>query len=120
MANGTYLPGPLPSTSRIPHDAGYNGLLECPCSDRIPFEWGITYAIDDTDNHDPKNKNKCKECFTAVQQVIKAEKYDTQDISMYHYLLVVLALLMKKVRSELSGTSLLMLSSMAAVSKWRH
>lgn len=88
MANGTYLPGPLPSTSRIPHDAGYNGLLECPCSDRIHFEWGITYAIDDTDNHDPKNKNKCKEaiqnateCFTAVQQVIKAEKYDTQDIS---------------------------------------
>ncbi|CAJ1924746.1 unnamed protein product [Cylindrotheca closterium] len=86
MKNHTYLPGPLPSSSRIPHDAGYNGLLECPCSDRIPFEWGMTYAIDEGSCHGSQ-KTKCKEviqnateCFTAVEYVIKGVHYDTQTI----------------------------------------
>jgi len=87
MNNHTHLPGPLPSNSRIPQDAGYSGLLECPCSDRILIEWGITYAIDEGNCHS-SNTNTCKEsiqnateCFTAVEYVIKGVQYDTKIIS---------------------------------------
>jgi len=93
MNNHTYLPGPLPTSSRIPQDAGYNGLLECPCGDRFPFEWGMTYAIDEGGCHGlQQQKTKCKaaiqnatECFTAVEYVIKGfqyNKHSTDDESL--------------------------------------
>ena len=84
MENHTYIPGPKPSSSRIPHDAGYNGLIECPCSDRLAVEWGMTYAFDE-EHCQGSEKNKCKEsiqnateCFTAVEYVIKGVHYDKQ------------------------------------------
>jgi hypothetical protein len=80
MKNHTYLPGPLPSSSRIPPDAGYNGLLECPCSDRVPFEWGMTYEFADSDDCTAPIAN-ATDCFFAVQQVIKSQHYDKKTVS---------------------------------------
>eukprot|EP00980_Cylindrotheca_fusiformis_P016758 scaffold5048_cov121-Cylindrotheca_fusiformis.AAC.9 len=45
MKNSSFLPGPLLRSSRIPPEAGYSGLLECPCTDRIDFELGMTYSL---------------------------------------------------------------------------
>jgi hypothetical protein len=89
-----YQPGgaapPPPKSSQIPADtAGYNGLIECPCSDRLVKEWHVTYALGSTTN---KN-NKCvteeedgdqihnaTECFTAVQQVIPSNHYQWKPV----------------------------------------
>jgi hypothetical protein len=47
MTNSTFLPEPLPRASQILDGvAGYNPLLECPCSDRPVKEWDMTYSID--------------------------------------------------------------------------
>eukprot|EP00980_Cylindrotheca_fusiformis_P031435 scaffold26366_cov117-Cylindrotheca_fusiformis.AAC.6 len=80
MKNHTYLPGPLPSSSRIPPEAGYSGLIECPCSDRIPIEWGMTYGFGESDDCTAPVSN-ATECFSAVQQVIKSERYENKAIS---------------------------------------
>lgn len=45
-----FKPGPLPKESPLnPFNhvggAGYSGLLECPCSDRVVKEWNMTYVL---------------------------------------------------------------------------
>ena len=40
-----FVPGPLPKSSQIPPTAGFSGLLECPCSDRIQRAWNMTYVL---------------------------------------------------------------------------
>lgn len=39
MAGAKFMPGPLPKSSRIPSSAGYDGLIEGPCSDRLAKQW---------------------------------------------------------------------------------
>lgn len=82
MSNGTFVPDPsnpnlLPNSFRPidPTVAGYNPLLECPCTDRLRKEWSMTYKVDSEDN----NGNGCEgpienatECFEAVPQIIPA------------------------------------------------
>jgi hypothetical protein len=81
MKNATFRPGPLPRSSRIPApEAGYSGLLECPCTDRIDFEWSMTYAFDESRKCTAPVQN-ASECFTAVQQVIKSVQYNQKTVS---------------------------------------
>jgi hypothetical protein len=90
MTNATYLPGPRPKTSRIPPQAGYNGLLECPCSDRLPKEWAMTYKLlseNDNDNDDDSDQQceapvqSATECFSATPQVVQSNHYRTKTVS---------------------------------------
>jgi Stress up-regulated Nod 19 len=77
MANATFLPGPLPKSSKIRDGAaGYNPILECPCSDRLPKEWGMTYTLD-PDHHADRgaaagSMDNSTECFGAVSGLIPA------------------------------------------------
>ena len=78
MTNATFLPGPKPKNSPIPPSAGYNGLIECPCTDRLPKEWHMTYTL---------SADKCQgsivdssECFVAAQQVIPSTEYSTRTV----------------------------------------
>jgi hypothetical protein len=77
-----FRPGPLPNSSRIPASAGYNGLIECPCSDRIEKEWSMSYALDEGDSEacagDIENAT---ECFWGAQQVVQAQKHVDRTIS---------------------------------------
>lgn len=83
MTNATFLPGPMPKSSKIPASAGYNGLLECPCTDRLPKEWHMTYQIDVSDIG---NKGcvgpilDVSECSLAARQVIPSTNYTLQTI----------------------------------------
>eukprot|EP00961_Rhodomonas_salina_P085859 1153236-Rhodomonas_salina.1 len=67
MAGAKFMPGPLPKSSRIPASAGYSGLIECPCSDRLPSKWEPAYAL--------QGSSSCKgdvasasECFSGARQ----------------------------------------------------
>ena len=73
-SDSTYHPGPLPKSSRIPTSAGYNGLIECPCSDRIEKEWHMSYSIDSNDCSDGEIENPA-ECLKAAQQVAPSSNY---------------------------------------------
>eukprot|EP00978_Attheya_sp_CCMP212_P008412 scaffold19815_cov58-Attheya_sp.AAC.3 len=79
MKNATYLPGPLPQSSRIPPEAGYNGLLECPCTDRLPKEWAMTYTLADTGNCTSRVQN-ATECFAATKQIIPSDQYHIKTV----------------------------------------
>lgn len=81
----------LPKSSRI-RDlkmANYNPLLECPCSDRLPKTWGMTYSLKnldpnknhivlDIDHSENREKDDGKgprlenstECFAAALQLL--------------------------------------------------
>lgn len=80
MQNATFQAGPLPRSSRIPPEAGYSGLLECPCTDRIDFEWGMTYALEESGTCTAPVQN-ATECSFAVQQTIKSERYNARSVS---------------------------------------
>jgi hypothetical protein len=75
MKDSVYMPGPLPSSSQIPQDAGYNGLLECPCSDRLPKEWSMTYALKNTGKCTGEPIQNATECFSGARMVIQAAQY---------------------------------------------
>ncbi|CAJ1925741.1 unnamed protein product [Cylindrotheca closterium] len=86
--NSTYLPGPMPSGSRIPPEAGYSGLLECPCTDRIEFKWGMTYGFDGGGGANDNNDYYCSgpvpnatNCHEAVQYVVKGKEYRSSQVS---------------------------------------
>ena len=84
--NGTkFMSGPLPKNSRIPSSAGYSGLVECPCSDRLPKKWAMTYALDP---QSPDASSPCTapienalECFSGARDVVKAARYRERTIS---------------------------------------
>ena len=40
-----HMPGPLLSGSKIPPTTGHSGLIECPCSDRLPKNWSMSHAL---------------------------------------------------------------------------
>jgi hypothetical protein len=80
MENATYIPGgPLPRSSQIRNgEAGYNPLLECPCSDRLLKKWQMTYTThpkscqhdDDDDDDDAARLQNATECYLAATQLI--------------------------------------------------
>lgn len=76
MKSATYHPGPLPKSSRIPHSAGYSGLIECPCSTRLPKEWSMSYSIDKCQGGDIANST---ECMTAAKAVVASNHYNLVD-----------------------------------------
>ncbi len=78
MSNSTFLPGPMPKNSPIPSSAGYNGLLECPCTDRLPKEWNMTYQLYSENCHG--TINNASECFLAAPQVIPSTNYTTRTV----------------------------------------
>lgn len=85
-----YVPGgPLPANSGIPASAGYSGLIECPCTDRLPIEWHMTYGIggdsdnDKTDDHGGTCSGpvgNAKACFQGAKTVFAANVYRTETI----------------------------------------
>jgi hypothetical protein len=81
MMNATFLPGPLPKASQIRDGAaGYNPLVECPCSDRLDIEWGMTYSLD-TNSCDGEEMLNASECFKAAQDLIPSNKVSTKTVS---------------------------------------
>lgn len=74
-----FQPGPLPKSSQAPPDAKYNGLIECPCSTRLPKVWSMTYGL--------KNEGTCEtavsnasECYSAVPKVVQADRYNHRTV----------------------------------------
>jgi len=63
-----YRPGPMPRSSQVPPSAGYSGLLECPCSDRIQKTWNMTYSLKATICDEPVQSQK--ECFETAPQLV--------------------------------------------------
>lgn len=86
MTDTTFLPGPLPKSSKIRDGvAGYNPILECPCSDRLPKEWGMTYSLDT--NHGcakAEAMDNATECFGAVSRLIPALRFAYQVVNDSH------------------------------------
>jgi len=75
-------PGPLPKSSRIPANAGYSGLIECPCSDSLKIEWNMTYALDDGASAPCTGEiQNATECFLAAKQVVQALKHTSHTVS---------------------------------------
>ncbi|KAL3928147.1 MAG: hypothetical protein SGARI_005125 [Bacillariaceae sp.] len=81
MTNSTFIPGPLPKSSQIRDGvAGYNPLLECPCSDRLKIEWGMGYTMDPK-SCDGETMKNATECFQAAQKLIPSNKISTETVS---------------------------------------
>lgn len=78
-------PGPRPKSSRIPPEAGYNGLLECPCSDRLARESHMTYSLLEPNKQQQQQcaepVHNATECWTAAQKVVSASKIQHHDVS---------------------------------------
>lgn len=81
MASPKYEPGPLPKNSRVPAKAGYSGLVECPCSDRIKNEWNMTYALETSNSACEAPVQNSSECFGAARQVVPAEHYSEKTVN---------------------------------------
>lgn len=80
-ASWDYHPGPLPKSSRIPHNAGYSGLIECPCSDDVDIEWEMTYALNDTATSCDGRIQNATECFIAAKKVVPALVHVSRTVS---------------------------------------
>jgi len=59
-----FVPGPLPKEARSPPNASYSGLLECPCTDRLPKEWKMEYGTFEGE--------KCSTAVTSAADCTKA------------------------------------------------
>ena len=71
--SAAYRPGgPLPKSSQIPASAGYSGLIECPCSDRLEKKWWPTYQLCEGSDGSIKNAT---ECLHAVKTVASGSYY---------------------------------------------
>lgn len=80
MTDARFSPGPLPKSSQTPDDAGYSGLLECPCSDRLEKKWAMTYALNSSDACTGAVQN-ASECFFAATAVNQSEKFSNHAIT---------------------------------------
>ena len=58
--------GPLPKSSQIPASAGYSGLIECPCSDRLEKKWWPTYELCEGSDGSIKNATQCLDAVKTV------------------------------------------------------
>lgn len=70
-----FQPGPLPQSSQIPATAGFSGLLECPCSDRIQREWNMTYSLHTGRSGCDEPVKTEEECWASAQQVTQASVF---------------------------------------------
>jgi hypothetical protein len=78
MTNATFIEGPLPRSSQIRNGvAGYNPLLECPCSDRLVKEWGMAYTVD-PELCDGGQIDNATECFAAAGALIPSKRVTTE------------------------------------------
>lgn len=67
--NGSdFRPGALPASSAAPPNASYSGLLECPCSTRIPKNISVSYSTTSEGSCSTEIHNS-KECFEAATKV---------------------------------------------------
>ncbi|VEU35647.1 unnamed protein product [Pseudo-nitzschia multistriata] len=95
MPSGRFVPpnGPvdafLPKSSGIRDlaAAGYNPLLECPCSDRLERSWGMSYALrdlhdddDDNEGESPEPPGNATECFSAALSLLPSTNATTREI----------------------------------------
>jgi hypothetical protein len=76
-----YAPGPLPKSSRIPPSAGYSGLIECPCTDRLEIMYNMTYALVNGEHVCTGEIQNATECFFAVAQVVPGKTQSSRTIS---------------------------------------
>lgn len=74
-------PGPLPKSSRIPASAGYSGLIECPCTDRLEIEWNMTFALKGASTPCTGEIQNATECFLAAKKVVQAVKHVSRTVS---------------------------------------
>jgi hypothetical protein len=74
-------PGPLPKSSRIPPSAGYSGLIECPCTDRLEIKWNMTYTLEDGSSSCTGDIQNATECFYAAETEVQALKHVTRTVS---------------------------------------
>jgi hypothetical protein len=77
--NGTdFKAGALPRISPAPPNASYSGLLECPCSTRIPRNISVTFttALESTC---PASIDGREVCFSAPEKVIPVLQYLRND-----------------------------------------
>jgi len=73
-SNAAYKPGgPLPRSSSIPSSAGYSGLIECPCSDRLEKKWWRTYDL--CESSDGGGISDATECFKAARTIAQSPCY---------------------------------------------
>jgi hypothetical protein len=82
MDNATFITGPLPKSSSIRDGvAGYNPLLECPCSDRLVKAWSMTYTTDPNScqRSDAALLQNATECFVATTQLIPSHHQVTME-----------------------------------------
>ena len=76
MTSAKFVPGgPLPKSSQIPGSAGYSGLLECPCSDRLEKVWNMTYSLR-SEHCEEDSIDTADECFEAATAVVPSELYE--------------------------------------------
>ena len=83
MVDAGFMAGPLPKSSRIPSRAGYSGLIECPCSDRLEKEWAMTYGIRSSGRpcNDAAAVRNVLECFEGGIAVVAGTNFTENTIS---------------------------------------
>jgi hypothetical protein len=73
--------GPLPQNSHIPQSAGYSGLIECPCSTRVPVSYSLTYAlVDDEHKTCTASIANASECHSVARLVVPSGTYVNKTI----------------------------------------
>jgi hypothetical protein len=84
-STAAFAPGPIPRSSQQKQQAKYNPLLECPCSDRLPKQWGMTYSTvpNSSDDDDHSRKSICteqimdaEECMFGARLAVPATAYE--------------------------------------------
>lgn len=70
-----FKPGPLPRSSQIPETAGFSGLLECPCSDRIEKVWNMTYSLQQQQQHCKTPVQTEEECWVSAELVTQSSVF---------------------------------------------
>lgn len=80
MTTTKFIPGPLPKNSRIPSSAGYSGLIECPCSDRLEKKWAMTYTLQSSGDCTGSIQNS-SECFSSASRLIEASAFKNNTVS---------------------------------------
>ena len=71
--------GPLPkSSSQIPPSAGYSGLIECPCSDRLEKKTWPTYQLCERSDDTIRNAT---ECLAAAKTVAQGSHYSLKVVN---------------------------------------
>jgi hypothetical protein len=74
-----FVPGPLPPGGQV-RDSTYSGLIECPCTTRLPKVWGMQYSTQNAGQCGAAVQN-ASECFKAVPSVQEARQYVNRSVA---------------------------------------